>query len=356
MDDKILRNLSSNVLEQVKKELNPDFIKELPCSVDELFQYAKRRVDPVISSNISFPLGQSMLSHRLSDKDYFLCFLKIVHTSFQGKKKSDNKIASIMVAQTGAGKTNLRTLILKNEDSVIINPDLYKKFRSDVNQIMEEDPTHFGALTGIDSYDHSNNIRDLAAEKGYNLLFECAPSEELGLIGIDLEELKKYNYSINSKILAVGDLISSIAIHDRYEETPENPNVKLTDIRRHDESYRATAGVINELSNYNVQIFKRGTEEENFVPQELTDSSHTYSLNEFLKILNDEREKSNYEYVFENNGRSFQEDYNRIKASMIKRGAPECQIEQITEIYNKYVIYLNYIKYKDEIGNSIDDM
>ena len=43
------------------------------------------------------------------------------------------------------------------------------------------------------------------------------------------------------------------------------------------------------------------------------------------------------------------------KASMIKRGAPECQIEQITEIYNKYVTYLNYIKYKDKIGNSIDD-
>jgi len=36
--------------------------------------------------------------------------------------------------------------------------------------------THFGALTGIDSYDHANDINMYAMENGYDILLECAPS------------------------------------------------------------------------------------------------------------------------------------------------------------------------------------
>ena len=53
MDDKIFRNISTDVLNRVKDKLNPDFVSELPASPEELLSFAKRRVDPVISDNNS---------------------------------------------------------------------------------------------------------------------------------------------------------------------------------------------------------------------------------------------------------------------------------------------------------------
>ena len=243
---------------------------------------------------------------------------------------------------------NLRNLILANNDSIVINPDLCKKFRPDAKQIFQEDPTHFGALTGIDSYDHSSNISALAANKGYNLLFECAPSEKQGLVGIDVERLENDGYKIEAKILAVGDLISSIAIHDRYEENPEAPGAKLTDLNRHDESYRATSSVIRELDKRNIQIYRRGLKKENYVPQELTKQDLEYTVEDFMKMLAQERRKSNHNYVFDNTGKNFQEDFNRIKSHMLQRNAPDAQLSQLNLIYDKYISYLNFIKYQEE--------
>lgn len=355
MDDKIFRNISTDVLNRVKDKLNPDFVSELPASPEELLSFAKRRVDPVISDNITYSLGQSMLAHRLSDEDYLLTFFNVVHSFFYGKAKAQGqKKSSIIISQTGAGKTNLRNLILEYNDSIVINPDLCKKFRPDSKQIFQEDPTHFGALTGIDSYDHSNNVSALAAEKGYNLLFECAPSEKQGLVGVDIENLVESNYKIEAKFLAVGDLISSIAIHKRYEENPEAPGAKLTDLNRHDESYRGTSSAIRLLEPNHIQIYRRGTNKEKYVPQELTTIDYNYTAEELIAILARERRKSNHDYVFNNCGKNFQEDFNRIKAHMIKRNAPPEQLSQLNLIYDKYIAYLNFIKYQEESEGCIE--
>lgn len=349
MDDKIFRNISTDVLNKVKSKLNPDFVSELPASPEELLYFARRRVDPVISDNIAYALGKSMLAHRLSDEDYLLTFFNVVHSFFYEKPKAQGmKTASIIISQTGAGKTNLRNLILEKNNSIVINPDLCKKFRPDAKQIFEEDPTHFGALTGIDSYDHSNNISALAAEKGYNLLFECAPSEKQGLVGVDVDNLVENGYKIEAKILAVGDLISSIAIHERYEENPEEPGAKLTDLNRHDESYRGTSSAIKLLEPKNVQIYRRGIKKEKYIPQELTQIDFDYTAEEFITILARERRKSNYDYVFNNSVKNFQEDFNRIKSHMLKRNAPVEQFSQLNLIYDKYRNYLNFIKYQEE--------
>lgn len=64
MDDKIIRNISEDTLNTVISNLNKDFIDELPVSPKELLKYATRRIDPVISENITYSLGQSMLAHR----------------------------------------------------------------------------------------------------------------------------------------------------------------------------------------------------------------------------------------------------------------------------------------------------
>ena len=360
MNDKIIRNISDDTFDVVIKEMNPDFINELPVSPKILLKYATRRTDPVISENISYSLGQSMLSHRLSDKDYLIAFFQAVHSSFYGKNRSKEKTASILLSQTGAGKTNLSNLIMRNNpNTVVINPDLYKKFNPRLTEILKEDPTHVGALTGIDSYDHANNIRNFAIENEYNLLFECAPSQQQGLVGINLESLKEKDYRSKFHIMAVGDLLSSISIHYRYEKAiTENPNscdVKLTDLRRHDDSYKGVETVIKSLPPENIYIYRRGNAEEKYVPQEIMiDNNMIPTQEDVLNILVEEREKSNKEYIFktENN---FQEDFNKIKTSMDNRNAPEPQLQQLKEIYNRYITYLNYIKYKENTGFDLTD-
>lgn len=352
MDDKIIRNISEDTLNTVISNLNKDFIDELPVSPKELLKYATRRIDPVISENITYSLGQSMLAHRLSDEDYLTAFFQAIHTSFYEKKVCDKKTASILISQTGAGKTNLSTLILKkNPNIVVINPDLYKKFNPKLPQILKEDPTHLGALTGIDSYDHANNIRNFAIEKGYSLLFECAPSQKQGLVGIDLQTLEENGYDTRFHVMAVGDLLSLMAIHYRYEEeinrNPTSCEVKLTDLNRHEDSYKGVEKVVQTLSPDKIHIYRRGKKEEEYIPQEITKHDEQNLNTEYIiRILLKERENSNKNYVF-NETNSFQKDFNKIKTSMEKRKAPDAQFAQLEKIYDQYIMYLNYIKYKD---------
>ena len=346
MDDKIIRNISEDTLNTVISNLNKDFIDELPVSPKELLKYATRRIDPVISENITYSLGQSMLAHRLSDEDYLTAFFQAIHTSFYEKKVCDKKTASILISQTGAGKTNLSTLILKkNPNIVVINPDLYKKFNPKLPQILKEDPTHLGALTGIDSYDHANNIRNFAIEKGYSLLFECAPSQKQGLVGIDLQTLEENGYDTRFHVMAVGDLLSLMAIHYRYEEeinrNPTSCEVKLTDLNRHEDSYKGVEKVVQTLSPDKIHIYRRG--------KNGTQTKHdeqNLNTEDIIRILLKERENSNKNYVF-NETNSFQKDFNKIKTSMEKRKAPDAQFAQLEKIYDQYIMYLNYIKYKD---------
>jgi len=341
MDDKLKREIDLKILPKIEEQLSPEFIRELPSSLSELVKYAKRRTDPVISENIPYPLGQKMLNSRMSDEEFFIAFLQALHATFYEKELSSSPTAYILVAQTGAGKTNLSKLIFRTNQSntVLINPDNCKKYNPNYRRFSIEDPTHVGALTGIDSYDHANDMTEYAMDKGYNILFECAPSERQGLLGINLDELYARQYDARFKMLAVGDLTSLIAIHNRYEQdlkTGINTAPKLTDIRRHDDSYRGVVNAVKDHSNIgNTQIYRRGTETEGFVPQVITDDSNT--PDEIYSILTGERYNSNHAFAFGKVSPSFLEMHSKILYDMMDRNAPREQVEQLMEIYNRYI-------------------
>lgn len=253
----------------------------------------------------------------------------------------------MLISQTGAGKTNLRKNIMENNSNyVIVNSDLYKKFRPDAEEIMQKDPTNFGALTGIDCYDHANNVIDFATTMGYNLLLECAPSVKEGLIGVDIPKLQQHQYSTNFHVLAVGDLISSLAIHYRYELEIENgllnQGTKLTDLKRHDESYKAVEQVVRELPARTVTIYRRGTAQESRVPISLSNVVPREEISTItnLRLLRNARDKSNFEYVSKSNDNNFESDYKTIKYLMNNRNAPKAQVMQLEEVYNKYLNFL----------------
>lgn len=54
----IRRNLDESALKEALLVLNDDFLNDLPDTPENLFKYASRRVEPEISSNISYDLGK----------------------------------------------------------------------------------------------------------------------------------------------------------------------------------------------------------------------------------------------------------------------------------------------------------
>ena len=183
MDDSKKRIITEETLKRTVEKMNPVLIKSLPASPEEILPYAQRRTDPVISSNLSSELAERMRQSRLSDEDYLATLFLSMYDAFYDKASSMSPTASVLIAQTGAGKTNLRKILLqRNPNSIIINSDSYKKFRPDADELQKKDPTHFGALTGIDSYDHAKNIVDFATSHSYDILIEVAPSLQQGMI------------------------------------------------------------------------------------------------------------------------------------------------------------------------------
>lgn len=289
-----------------------------------------------VSSNISYDLGRKMLNHRLSDKEYFITFLKIVRYVFNGKKPSETPKSNILLSQTGAGKSNLRELILRqNPKSVIIDSDKFKRFRSDADAIFEKDAPHFGALTGIDSYDHANNINIYAMEKGYDILIECAPSISQGMIGVDTSLMEAHSYDINYHVLAVGNLISAFSIHKRYERDIRDEKMKgeakLTDLGRHNDSYNAMTKVIKDIDPNKLFIYRRGTESENYVPV-LIDATDKVAKFEELQ------HESNMLYVKEQSSMDMP-DYNEIRRLMQERQAATTQLEQLEKIRDDFLLF-----------------
>lgn len=339
MDDSKKRTISLETLEAVKSKMNPALLSALPASPEEILAFAQRRTDPVISKNIDKDLADKMREHILSDEDYLITLFMSMGDTFYNRHKSDNPTASILLAQTGAGKTNLRTALLqKHPDTIVVNSDQYKKFRPDADEILKSDPTHFGALTGIDSYDHAKNIADFAMAHAYDLLIECAPSLQQGIIGVDMEALEKAGYTTKFHVMAVGDLISALAIHLRYERElalgKPNGDAKLTDLKRHNESYLALEKIIQRLEYETdaISIYRRGTEEEGRRPIKIYDDEKVPS-----DILADARKTSNEDYI---QSGGFHQDHRLIADSMKHRNAPQLQREQLSTIYKMYMHYI----------------
>ncbi len=350
MDDKKLRGISEETLERVLGELSPDFIATLPADPSRLLHYATRRADPVISANISYELGRKMLDYRLSDEEYLKTYFRIAADVFAGRYPEQEGKAYVLLAQTGAGKTKLREKTLRQDtNTVVINSDEYKKFRADAEQIRREDPVHFGALTGIDCYDHARNIVTFAVENAYNILIEVAPSLQQGMVGVDLEQLKRNGYEIHFQFLAVGDLVSGLAIHKRYEDDLEKkkPGAKLTDLKRHEESYQALEKSLEEagkVEGSKIEIYVRGKGID-YLPERV--STEEGASEESKRVLQKERERSNFEYVMT---RKFEQDYQEVKGRMKQREALPEEQRQLEMINEKYELY--FVKRLKGLGES----
>lgn len=240
----------------------------------------------------------------------------------------DKPKMTIVAAQTGSGKSNLTAKLLReNNNCIFVDSDKYKHFRYDAQEIASKEQVLYPFLTGPDAYDHADNIYQYAREHRYNIIKESAPSMTKGLFGKDSEDLLKNGYQIQVHVLAVGKLNSALSVHERYELQIIHglKTAKLTDRKRHDESYEALEENIRQIQDrFEVQVYTRGRKENNFEPIRIYPDKKYASAVDAIAAA---RKEDNQITVSE-----LGERYQLIQRQMDARNAPKEQKEQLINL------------------------
>lgn len=332
----IKKQISEYTLKRVLPRINDVIIKCLPDTPEKLLKYAKRYVPPKIHSKLDDRTRNMMIEYLLNDEDYLLTFYSIFANSFYKKTKSNKPKLYLVVGQTGSGKSNLTAKIL-NADSncIVIDSDKYKSFRPDAEMIATEHPNLYGVLTGIDSYEHRDNVYEYAINNCYNMIVEKAPDMRNGLINVDIEEAIKKGYEIIILVLAVSKLNSALSIHERYEGQIEAKlaTPKLTRLDRHLQSFDGLNRTVKNLQSdrrLKIIVYERGIGNSQ-VPKLIYPRRHSELYNSPYEALIATQKKDLYRTL-----REFDTRFELIKKQMGKRNADAKQYEQLEEIKKIY--------------------
>ncbi len=323
------RQIKQDVYEKVIKSIPEIVIEMLPDNPRELLKYARRVKNIRFSDGISEEVKILMQKYLLSDEEYLKTFYYVMAVTFYNKKCVKNPKMYVITAQTGSGKSNLTAKILREDDNCIfIDSDKYKHFRADAQEIANKYQVLYPFLTGPDSYDHADNIYQYAIDHKYNLIKEVAPILNKSLLGKEFKDIQKNKYKLSVHVLAVSKLNSSLSIHERYElQIMHNlKTAKLTDLKRHEDSYNALQKNIQEIEkDINVFVYTRGTKENNFEPIKVFPEREYKTASESIE----EERKKDYIKTLE----KFEDRFNLVLKQMKKRNAPQEQIEQLNNIY-----------------------
>ena len=322
------REISQEVYEKIRKDIPEAIIQMLPDRPENLRKYAKRVKEVQFSKGIPDEVKQKMIAHRLSDEEYLKTFYDVMAITFYQKKPVDKPKMTIVAAQTGSGKSNLTAKLLReNNNCIFVDSDKYKHFRYDAQEIASKEQVLYPFLTGPDAYDHADNIYQYAREHRYNIIKESAPSMTKGLFGKDSEDLLKNGYQIQVHVLAVGKLNSALSVHERYELQIIHglKTAKLTDRKRHDESYEALEENIRQIQDrFEVQVYTRGRKENNFESIRIYPDKKYASAVDAIAAA---RKEDNQITVSE-----LGERYQLIQRQMDARNAPKEQKEQLINL------------------------
>ncbi len=333
--------ISNDTLNKVLHKICQDLLDYLPDKPEILLNYAKRFVPPKIHSKVDLSTKEMMLKYVLNDEDYLLTFFSIIAESFYGKQKTINPKLYLIIGQTGSGKSNLTAKILKdNSNCIVLDSDKYKSFRPDAEILAKKYPTLYGFLTGIDSYEHRDNIYNYAVNNGYNIIIEKAPDVKKGLINVDIQDAISKGYEIIISVLAVGKLNSALSIHERYEGQIEQKLLtpKLTNLERHNQSFEGLNNLVQTIQTdekIDIKVYERA--KKNYEDPILVYSKHKCDIyNSPYEALINTQEIDNKKTIEE-----FDYRYKIIKMQMKKRNAEEKQYEQLEEIKKMYQDMIN---------------
>lgn len=300
----------------------------------EYINYLKTR----ISENVPENIAELMLKYALSQEEHAEVLEEIREYCFKDKVPTDKSIsrpkAFLVIAQTGAGKSNLSMKIKKDNPNVVtVDSDAFKTFNPNKEEIKEKYQQWFGYLTGLDAYIHRDEIYNEALSRGFDILIEIAPSTKELLFNVDFDELEQNGYDIEAYILSVSEENSLLSVHERYEGQIESgmDAPKLTDLKRAKNSTEAVPIIIDHLlenhDGVRLSLFKRADttsvddlelQEPIFITDDKTDFKQVY-----LKVQKEDLEKTLA---------SSEDRINAIREQMKRRNASQLQIKQFNDV------------------------
>ena len=328
-------------LEEIKK--SPEFIEKTQKS-PEYIAFLKTR----ISDSVKPEVAQNMLDFALSEEEHARALDRVAAYCFNKKSPSAKPTIYLVVAQTGAGKSNLSMSIQRNNNNVVlIDSDAFKAFNPLKDMIISYDPTHYGFLTGLDAYLHRDEVYDYAIKNGYDILIEVAPSTKDRLFSIDFDQLKEHGYNVEAHCLAVSEINSLLSVHERYETQIKNgmEAPKLTDLKRAIDSYNAVELILEDLLTLgceNINVYRRADLKN--LPKDvpvleaptLISTDPAVAMETLREVRKQDHDKTLAEAL-----ERIEDVENKMKA----RKAPQSQFDQFEEIKKKV---FNYLKIKPE--------
>lgn len=310
------------MLKNIKKMKKNNLFLQITKKNKKYKKFLKSR----ISSHINKKLAKQMIEFALSKEQSLVVLNKIEQQCFLNKTPVDQPTINIVISQAGGGKSSISKLLLqKNNNTIFIDSDIYKQYNPLKDMLIQNCPTYFGHLTGLDSYLHRDYIYQKAIDFKYNILIEVTPSKKDFLFNIDLPILKKMGYKINIHIMAVSKINSLLAIHERYENQiiSKSKLTKLTDINRAIDSFDAVILTIEKLKSFDyieINIYKRKYKSAILVP------SNKENCDKILQQIQLEDKK--------NTLKNINKRIQKIQYQMKTRNAPLSQIEQFKKITN----------------------
>lgn len=288
-----------------------------------------------IYSELPDDLKALMQKYLLTEEEHENVLETIKQKSYFRKSKVEHPKFIIVLGQTGAGKSHLSRLITQKDDNiVVIDSDKYKGFRLDSEEIQRDHLVEYAYLTAPDAYLHRDEMIYDAMESKYNILMECATSMKEGMF-VDVNKIKEFGYDVEIDVMGVSALNSLLSVHERYEDQISEGEVaaKLTSVSRHDDSFKSLIESIKKIDEKQISIraYKRG-EGFPYTPQIVydtnSDEKRFQSALEALIYTQAMDEKSTMS--------NFVGRYSTVNQRMIQRGAPDAQIQQLSQSLERY--------------------
>lgn len=235
---------------------------------------------------------------------------KIKPKFFDGVSVSENKSATFIGGQPGAGKSRVTKLTIDSLDTknaVIIDSDLIREKHPLHGEIAEKD------IYNLDKecYKWGDMLFKDAIKEGKNIVFDGTLGGNLDRTLDKMAILKENEFKVNVNVLATNDAVSKIGVTWRYEQQREQSGKgRNVDLGYHDQIYQRLPENIDLIikSKYveDFKIFSR----DNATKQIILRPDNTYDAQKLMK----DHTKPIYDFIQERTRPFKREELNELQA------------------------------------------
>ena len=205
--------------------------------------------------------------YKLTPEEHQTIYRKIEDEVFNGMLTSNEPIAIIVGAQSGAGKGAVITyskneLESQGKQVIIITTDEYKPYHPKAIEMAKKYPTEYVSIVEQDAGTWTGQILRKSIDEGYNFIFEGTLKNDRIINRI--KEMKEKGFSVTVRVLAVPKLESLISLHERYQEQIDKIGFgRLVSTSHHNQAYSgvpSTVDAIEKSGLCTVEVYVRGKE------------------------------------------------------------------------------------------------